>query len=428
MLIIRYPDRSNWQEILRRPALSGEDMNAIVLPVIENVRQNGDRALYEYTEKFDHVRLSSLRVSQDEFLEAANSVDNDLKKAIAVASHHIEIFHRSQQTGSSKIQTAPGVTCWQKPVAIEKVGLYIPGGSAPLFSTVLMLAIPARIAGCKDIVLCSPPGKNGLIHPAVLYAARLSGVSDVFKIGGAQAIAAMAFGTESVPRVYKIFGPGNQYVTAAKKIVARGDAAIDMPAGPSELAVIADDTAVPAFVASDLLSQAEHGADSQVLLFTLSENMATSVQNEVLKQLENLPRRDIAARSIDHSRIIVLKDIEEITAMVNEYAPEHLIIAMDDGEAVSGSIINAGSVFIGHYTPESAGDYASGTNHTLPTNGNARAYNGVNLDDFVKKITFQHITRQGLEYLSATIMKMAESEELQAHSNAVNIRLKKEHG
>ena len=428
MLIIRYPDRTTWQEILRRPALSGGDMNAIVLPVIENVRQNGDRALYEYTEKFDHVRLSTLRVSPDEFLEAANSVDNDLKKAIAVASHHIEIFHRSQQTASSKIQTAPGVTCWQKPVAIEKVGLYIPGGSAPLFSTVLMLAIPARIAGCKDIVLCSPPGKNGMIHPAVLYAARLSGVSDVFKIGGAQAIAAMAFGTESVPRVYKIFGPGNQYVTAAKKIVAQGNVAIDMPAGPSELAVIADDTAIPAFVASDLLSQAEHGADSQVLLFTLSENMASSVQNEVIKQLENLPRRDIAARSIDHSRIIVLKDIEEIIAMVNEYAPEHLIIAMDDGEAVSGSIINAGSVFIGHYTPESAGDYASGTNHTLPTNGNARAYNGVNLDNFVKKITFQHITRQGLEYLSATIMKMAESEELQAHSNAVNIRLKKEHG
>jgi histidinol dehydrogenase len=428
MLIIRYPEKSGWQEILKRPALSGQDMNAIVMPVIENVRQNGDRALYEYTEKFDHVKLSSLRVSQDEFLEAANMVDNDLKKAIAVASHHIEIFHRSQQTGSLKIQTAPGVTCWQKPVAIEKVGLYIPGGSAPLFSTVLMLAIPARIAGCKDIILCSPPGKDGKIHPAVLYAARLTGVSDVFKIGGAQAIAAMAFGTESVPRVYKIFGPGNQFVTAAKKIVSQGDAAIDMPAGPSELAVIADDTAIPAFVASDLLSQAEHGVDSQVLLFTVSDHMAFRVQDEVLKQLENLPRREIATRSLDHSRIIVLKDIREITDMVNDYAPEHLIIAMDDGETVSDSIINAGSVFIGHYTPESAGDYASGTNHTLPTNGNARAYNGVNLDNFVKKITFQHITRQGLEYLSPAIMKMAESEELQAHSNAVNIRLKKEHG
>ena len=428
MLIIRYPYKSTWHEVLKRPALSGQDMNAIVMPVIENVRQNGDRALYEYTEKFDHVTLSSLRVSKEEFLESANKVDNDLKKAIAVASHHIEIFHRSQQTPSEKIETAPGVVCWQKPVAIEKVGFYIPGGSAPLFSTVLMLAIPARIAGCKDIVLCSPPGKNGKIHPAVLYAARLTGVSDVFKIGGAQAIAAMAFGTESVPRVYKIFGPGNQFVTAAKKIVAQGDTAIDMPAGPSELAVIADDTAIPAFVASDLLSQAEHGADSQVLLFTVSENMASRVQDEVTRQLENLPRKEIASRSLEHSRIFILKDIKEITNMVNDYAPEHLIIAMDDAETVADSIINAGSVFIGHYTPESAGDYASGTNHTLPTNGYARAYNGVNLDNFVKKITFQHITRQGLEYLSPTIMKMAESEELQAHSNAVNTRLIKEHG
>jgi histidinol dehydrogenase len=428
MLIIRYPDKSTWHEILSRPAISGQDMNAIVMPVIENVRQNGDRALYEYTEKFDQVTLSSLRVSQDEFLEAAGLVDNDLKKAIAVASHHIEIFHRSQQTGTLKIQTAPGVTCWQKPVAIEKVGLYIPGGSAPLFSTVLMLAIPARIAGCKDIVLCTPPGKNGRVHPAVLYAARLTGVSEVFKIGGAQAIAAMAYGTESVPRVYKIFGPGNQYVTAAKKIVAQGDTAIDMPAGPSELAVIADDTAIPAFVASDLLSQAEHGADSQVLLFTPSEDMASRVQDEVTKQLENLPRKEIASRSLEHSRIMILKDMREITDMVNDYAPEHLIIAMDDAETVADGIINAGSVFIGHYTPESAGDYASGTNHTLPTNGFARAYNGVNLDNYVKKITFQHITRQGLENLSHTIMKMAESEELQAHSNAVNTRLKKEHG
>jgi histidinol dehydrogenase len=428
MQIIRYPDKQTWPQILERPALSGQDMNAIVMPVIENVRQNGDRALYEYTEKFDHVSLSSLRVSQEEFLESASMVDNDLKKAIAVASHHIEIFHRSQISGSQKIQTAPGVTCWQKPVAIEKVGLYIPGGSAPLFSTVLMLAIPARIAGCRDIILCSPPGKDGTIHPAVLYAARLTGVSEVYKIGGAQAIAAMAFGTESVPRVYKIFGPGNQFVTAAKKIVAQGDTAIDMPAGPSELAVIADDTAIPAFVASDLLSQAEHGADSQVLLFTLSEHMASRVQDEVSRQLENLPRKEIASRSLEHSRIMILNDMKEITDMVNDYAPEHLIIATDDAELVSEGIINAGSVFIGHYSPESAGDYASGTNHTLPTNGYARAYNGVNLDNFVKKITFQHITRQGLEYLAPAIMKMAESEELQAHSNAVNTRLKKEHG
>ncbi len=428
MQIIRYPDKSTWQDILKRPALSGQDMNTIVMPVIENVRQNGDRALYEYTEKFDHVVLSSLRVSPQEFTDASGKVDNDLKKAIAVASHHIEIFHRSQLTRSEKIETAPGVTCWQKPVAIEKVGLYIPGGSAPLFSTVLMLAIPARIAGCKEIILCSPPGRDGKIHPAVLYAARLSGVSEVFKIGGAQAIAAMAFGTESVPGVYKIFGPGNQYVTAAKKIVAQGDTAIDMPAGPSELAVIADDTAIPAFVASDLLSQAEHGADSQVLLFTLSENMASRVQAEVDLQLKSLPRKEIAMRSLEHSRIILLKDIAEIIDMVNDYAPEHLIIAMDDAENTAERIINAGSVFIGHFSPESAGDYASGTNHTLPTNGYARAYNGVNLDNFVKKITFQHITRQGLEYLGPTIMKMAESEELQAHSNAVKTRLNKQNG
>ncbi len=428
MLIIRHPDKSTWQEILKRPALSGQDMSAIVMPVIENVRQHGDRALYEYTEKFDKVTLSSLRVSQQEFLDAANQVDNDLKKAIAVASHHIEIFHRSQQTVPEKIQTCPGVTCWQKPVAIEKVGLYIPGGSAPLFSTVLMLAIPARIAGCRDIVLCSPPGKEGNIHPAVLYAARLTGVSEVYKIGGAQAIAAMAFGTESVPRVYKIFGPGNQYVTAAKKIVAMGDTAIDMPAGPSELAVIANETTNPAFAASDLLSQAEHGADSQVLLFTTSEDMASRVEAEIIAQLESLPRRDIASRSLEHSRIIILKDLTDVTAMVNEYAPEHLIIAIDDAEIIADRIINAGSVFIGHFTPESAGDYASGTNHTLPTNGYAKAYNGVNLDNFVKKITFQQITRQGLEYLGPTIMKMAESEELQAHSNAVKTRLKKGHG
>jgi histidinol dehydrogenase len=352
-------------------------------------------------------------------------VDNNLKKAIALASHHIEIFHRSQLVSPAKVETAPGVVCWQKPVAIEKVGLYIPGGSAPLFSTVLMLAIPARIAGCKNIVLCSPPGKDGRIHPAVLYAARLTGVTEVFRIGGAQAIAAMAFGTESVPKVYKIFGPGNQYVTAAKKIVAQGETAIDMPAGPSELAVIADDTATPSFVASDLLSQAEHGPDSQVLLFTLNEDMALRVQNEVVSQLETLPRRDIAARSLENSRIIILKDMSEIIGMVNDYAPEHLIIATDDAENVAEAIINAGSVFIGHYTPESAGDYASGTNHTLPTNGYAKAYNGVNLDDFVKKITFQHITRQGLEYLGDTITTMAESEELQAHSNAITTRLTK---
>jgi histidinol dehydrogenase len=323
----------------------------------------------------------------------------------------------------TKIQTAPGVTCWQKPVAIEKVGLYVPGGTAPLFSTVLMLAIPAMIAGCKEIILCTPPAKDGSIHPAVLYAARITGVTRVFKAGGAQAIAAMAYGTGSVPAVNKILGPGNQYVTAAKQLVSRGPVAIDMPAGPSELAVIADHTANPAFIASDLLSQAEHGTDSQVMLVTTSEDLAVQVQNEVEKQRAVLPRGDIAAGSLRHSRIIIMHAMDDVIAFVNEYAPEHLIIATDDAEMLGERIVNAGSVFLGHFTPESAGDYASGTNHTLPTNGYAKAYNGVNLDDYVKKITFQQITRQGLVQLGGTIMKMATTEELKAHSNAVSIRL-----
>jgi histidinol dehydrogenase len=423
MNIIRYPEIHAWPDLLKRPALKVKDVDDVVIPILDAVRNKGDIALIDYTEKLDHVRLSGLRVSLEEFIEAGNNVDNDLKKAIAVASHHIEIFHRSQQTITEKVSTAIGVTCWQKPVPIRRIGLYIPGGTAPLFSTVLMLAIPARIAGCTEIVLCTPPGKDGSIHPAILFSARITGVSAVYKIGGAQAIAAMAFGTESVTKVDKIFGPGNQYVTAAKQLVSRSDVAIDMPAGPSELAVIADDSAKAAFIASDLLSQAEHGTDSQVLLFTNSESIADQVQHEVNRQLQGLPRNKIASVSLEHSTIFILKEMHEIIAMVNEYAPEHLIIATDNADILAEEVINAGSVFLGHFTPESAGDYASGTNHTLPTNGYAKAYNGVNLDDFVKKITFQHISREGLEHLGPTIMKMAETEELQAHSNAVSIRL-----
>jgi len=403
------------------------DMDMVVGSILQAVQTSRDSALFEYTEKFDKVRLKDLRVSAKEFREADNKVEPGLKEAMATAYRQIETFHRSQLFKTEKIVTSPGVTCWQKAVPIQKVGLYIPGGTAPLFSTVLMLAIPARLAGCEEIILCTPPGNDGKINPAVLYAAGITGVTAVFKIGGAQAIAAMAYGTESVPPVYKIFGPGNQYVTTAKQLVSRHNVAIDMPAGPSELAVVADDTAHAAFVASDLLSQAEHGTDSQVILFTTSERMAGAVQREVGRQLERIPRKKIASASLENSRIFLLKDMDAVIGMVNEYAPEHLIIAAGEAESLAERIINAGSVFIGSYTPESAGDYASGTNHTLPTNGYAKAYNGVNMDDFVKKITFQQITREGLEKLGPTIMKMAVAEELQAHSNAISIRLKKKY-
>ncbi|HJZ40455.1 MAG TPA: histidinol dehydrogenase [Bacteroidales bacterium] len=424
MFIYRNPERSGWAGLLKRPVLDAGEVDALVIPILENVRLRGDEALFEYTEKFDKVIFSSLFVSEEEFIEAGQAVDHDLKTAIETATRNIEIFHKAQQVKTEKITTSPGVVCWQKPVAIRKVGLYIPGGTAPLFSTVLMLAIPARIAGCSEIILCTPPRRDGKINPAVLYAARITGVTQVFRIGGAQAIAAMAYGTASIPRVYKIFGPGNQYVTAAKQLVSRSHTAIDMPAGPSELAVIADDTSNASFVASDLLSQAEHGTDSQVLMITTSENMAVAVKNEVERQLPELPRRDIAAGSLEHSKIIVLNSMHEVMDMVNDYAPEHLIIATSDAEQLAEQVINAGSVFLGSYTPESAGDYASGTNHTLPTNGNAKAYNGVNLDDYVKKITFQQISREGLSHIGPAIMKMAETEELKAHSKAVEVRLK----
>jgi len=423
MKVIRYPEKSCWPGLLQRPVLNVREAENIVLPILDDVRFRGDEALKEYTLKFDHVRLSDFRVSNEEYHEAGTMMSNDLKKAIAKASHNIEVFHRSQSIQSQKITTSKGIECRQKAVPVEKVGLYVPGGTAPLFSTVLMLAIPARIAGCAKIVLCTPPQKDGKIHPAILYTARLTGVTDVFKTGGAQAIAAMAYGTSSIPKVQKIFGPGNQYVTAAKQLVARGDVAVDMPAGPSELAVIADETANATFVASDLLSQAEHGVDSQVILITTSENLINTVLSELDKQLHLLPRKAIATRSLRNSKAILLNNTGEVIDLVNEYAPEHLIIAASEEEKLADQIINAGSVFIGSYTPESAGDYASGTNHTLPTNGYAKAYNGVNLDSYVKKVTFQKITREGLKNIGPTIMIMAETEELMAHKNAVSIRL-----
>lgn len=424
MKIIRYPSKDTWDELLSRPVLNNRSVDAIVQPVLDDVRKRGDEALIEYTRKFDKVTLQHLRVSVEEFSEAAELVEEELKQAIETAVRNIETFHKTQQIKAERIVTTTGVTCWQKAVAIQKVGLYVPGGTAPLFSTVLMLAVPARIAGCSEIVLCSPPDKNGKIHPAVLYAAQVTGVTSVFKIGGAQAIAAMAYGTVTVPKVYKIFGPGNQYVTAAKQLVSRGDAAIDMPAGPSEVAVIADTTADPAFMAADLLSQAEHGADSQVLLFTNNENTAEKVLNEVEHQVKLLSRQELAEGALGSSKIVVMKTMDEIMEMVNEYAPEHLIIAADNYELLAEKVVNAGSVFLGHFTPESAGDYASGTNHTLPTNGYAKAYNGVNLDSFVRKITFQHITREGLDNIGGTIMRMAEEESLTAHKNAVAVRIK----
>lgn len=424
MQIIKYPKRSEWKDILKRPTFDTSSLNETVGAVLKDIRERGDKAVFEYETKFDKVELASLAVSEDEIQNSESLVSGELKQAIKVAKENIEIFHRSQIFETKKIETTKGVTCWQKSVAIEKVGLYVPGGTAPLFSTVLMLAVPAKIAGCKEIVLCTPPNKEGKVNPAILYAAKLAGVSRVFKIGGIQAIGAMAYGTESVPKVYKIFGPGNQYVMAAKQLVSLKDVAIDMPAGPSEVQVIADDTANPAFVAADLLSQAEHGADSQVILVTTSELLLAKVQQEVEKQVAELPRGEIARKALDHSKLILLQNDAEIVDITNEYAPEHLIIETANYMDIADKVINAGSVFLGHYTPESAGDYASGTNHTLPTNGYATAYSGVNLDSFIKKITFQEITKEGIQNLGNTIEIMAENEELFAHKNAVTLRLK----
>ena len=423
MILISNPDKSQWQEILKRPVMNTENLFDTVRSVIDRVKEEGDRAVLDYEEKFDKVVLASLAVSVEEQQEAENLVSEDLKAAIRLAKQNIETFHAAQRFEGKKVQTQPGVTCWQKAVAIEKVGLYIPGGTAPLFSTVLMLAVPARIAGCKEIVLCTPPGRDGKVHPAVLFAAKVAGVNRIFKAGGIQAIAAMAYGTESVPKVYKIFGPGNQYVTAAKQLVSLRDVAIDMPAGPSEVEVLADETANPIFVAADLLSQAEHGVDSQAILITTSVELQQAVKVEVERQLALLPRKEIAEKSLANSKLIVVDSMAEAIELTNAYAPEHLIIETEDYLSVAERIVNAGSVFLGSLTPESAGDYASGTNHTLPTNGYAKAYSGVSLDSFIRKITFQEIKPEGLNIIGPAIELMAANEQLDAHKNAVSVRL-----
>lgn len=423
MELIKYPPKSDWPLLAKRPALDVTTLFDTVRTVLDEVRSEGDAAVIRYEEKFDKVKLSALQVSEEEIEEACTFVSDDLKQAILTAKENIGKFHASQRFTGQKIETTAGVTCWQKAMPIEKVGLYIPGGTAPLFSTVLMLAVPAHIAGCKEIVLCTPPNKEGKVHPAILFAARTAGVSKIFKAGGIQAIAAMAYGTQSVPKVYKIFGPGNQYVTAAKQLVSLKDVAIDMPAGPSEVEVIADQTANPDFIAADFLSQAEHGADSQAMLVTSNEEIVAPVIKAIKRQLSELSRKEITEKALDHSRIVVLKDQQEVIDFTNLYAPEHLIIQTADYTHIAEQIENAGSIFMGPYTPESAGDYASGTNHTLPTNGYAKAYSGVNLDSFIKKITFQEITAEGIKNLGETIQVMAGNEQLDAHRNAVTIRL-----
>ena len=423
MILVDYPEKSRWTELLKRPVMNTEHLFDTVRDIIRTVRAEGDKAVLRYEEQFDKVQLETLEVTPQEFDEAETLVSQELKDAISLAARNIEAFHAAQRFEPIEVETQPGITCWQKSVPIERVGLYVPGGTAPLFSTVLMLAVPARIAGCREIVLCTPPARSGKVHPAVLVAARVAGVRRVFKAGGVQAIAAMAYGTESVPKVYKIFGPGNQYVTAAKQLVSLRDVAIDMPAGPSEVEVLADAKANPVFVAADLLSQAEHGVDSQAILVTTSKELQLAVQKEVERQLELLPRKDIASRSLESSKLIVVRDMDEALDMTNDYAPEHLIIETEDYAALAGRVTHAGSVFLGSLTPESAGDYASGTNHTLPTNGYAKAYSGVCLDSFVRKMTFQEIRPEGLRRIGPAIELMAANESLDGHKNAVTVRL-----
>lgn len=424
MRIIKYPKREQWAEIIERPRLDLSQLNATVASVLADVKQRGDEAVKEYEAKFDKVALTSLAVTEQEMDEAESLISNDLKDAIILAHHNIKVFHISQRFVGQKIKTQEGVTCWQKSVAIEKVGLYIPGGTAPLFSTVLMLATPAKIAGCKEIVLCTPPNKEGKVNPAILYAARVAGVSKIFKAGGVQAIGAGAYGTESVPKVYKIFGPGNQYVMAAKQQVSLDEVAIDMPAGPSEVCVIADETANAEFVAADLLSQAEHGIDSQVLLITTSESKLEEIHQQVDKQLEKLPRKELASKALENSCYVLVRDYDEMMELTNLYAPEHLVIQTANYEQLAEKVVNAGSVFLGKYACESAGDYASGTNHTLPTHGYATAYNGVNLDSYCRKITFQHLTEEGIRHIGRAVELMAEAEQLDAHKNAMTVRIK----
>jgi histidinol dehydrogenase len=424
MNIIKYPKKSEWSAIAERPHLDVSQLNATVQSVLEKIKNNGDAAVIEFESKFDHVNLNSLSVSKEEMDEAEKLISDELHQALILAHHNIATFHKSQKFEGSKIETQPGVTCWQKSVPIQKVGLYIPGGTAPLFSTVLMLATPAKIAGCSDIVLCTPPNREGKVNPAILVAAKIAGVNKIYKAGGVQAIGAMAYGTESVPKVYKIFGPGNQYVMAAKQQVSLHDVAIDMPAGPSEVCVIADENSNPVFVAADLLSQAEHGIDSQVILITTSEDFLYKVNDEVKVQLEQLPRKDIALKALNNSKFVLVKDKEEAMALSNTYAPEHLIISTNDYDELVDKVVNAGSVFLGQYACESAGDYASGTNHTLPTHGYALAYNGVNLDSYNRKVTFQHLTKEGVRNIGPAVEIMAENEQLNAHKNAMTVRLK----
>ncbi|MBI2282926.1 MAG: histidinol dehydrogenase [Bacteroidetes bacterium] len=425
MKIVQYPERAAWQPLLTRPAIDNSSLQQKVREVMNEVKLEGDEAVKKFTRQFDGVDLAGFVVSEKEISEAADMLSVELKQAISQAAANIELFHQKQTSAVEMIETMPGIQCWRRSIGIEKVGLYIPGGTAPLFSTILMLAIPAKIAGCKKVVLCSPPGKDGKLNPAILYAASLTGITAVYKIGGVQAIAAMAYGTDTVPQVYKIFGPGNQYVTCAKQLVQQEGIAIDMPAGPSEVCVLADDTADAAFVAADLLSQAEHGVDSQVLLVTTSASLVKLVQAELEQQLVQLSRKELAAKALANSMAILVKNREEALALVNEYAAEHLIISCKDTDELAAQVVNAGSVFIGNYSPESVGDYASGTNHTLPTNGFARAYSGVSVDSFVKKVTYQKLSQQGLQNIAETVVLMAEAEGLDAHANAVRVRLKK---
>lgn len=421
----RYPSQKDWPEILRRPVADLAEIERKVLPILQDVKANGDAALRKFSRLFDKVELENFAVSERELADAEKLVTKDLQDAIALAKANIEKFHLTQKESPLKIETTPGVVCWRKSISIQSIGLYIPGGSAPLFSTVLMLGVPARIAGCQHIILCTPPERSGTVHPAVLYTANLLGIKKIFKIGGAQAIAAMAYGTESVPKVDKIFGPGNRYVTAAKQLVNTEGIAIDLPAGPTELAVIADNSSHPAFVAADLLSQAEHGPDSQVVLISDDEKTIETTVAEIARQIEALPRKEIAAQALTNSKSILVKNLETAIALVNAYAPEHLILAVENAEMLSEKVVNAGSVFLGHFAPEAVGDYAAGTNHTLPTNGFARTYSGVSVDSFVKKITFQHLTESGLQNIGKAVETMAEAEGLHGHKNAVTIRVER---
>lgn len=423
MQVIKQPKKTEWSKLLKRPALDSSSLEASVSNILQQVKENGDEALKRFSTIYDKVTVNDLLVSEAEISEAEKKISDELKEAINIARQNIEVFHKKQISAVEKVETMPGVVCWRKSVAIEKVGLYIPGGTAPLFSTILMLAIPAKIAGCKEIILCTPPGKNGEVNAAILYTAKLAGITKIFKTGGAQAIAAMAYGTATIPQVYKIFGPGNQYVTCAKQLVQKDGVAIDMPAGPSEVCVMADETANASFVAADLLSQAEHGVDSQVLLVSTSEQLINDILIETQNQLDVLPRKEFAAKALENSKAILLKSEKEMIELANQYAAEHLIISCKNEEAIAEQIFNAGSVFLGNYSPESVGDYASGTNHTLPTNGYAKAYSGVSVDSFVKKITYQKLSKDGLQQIGKAVETMAEAEGLRAHAEAVRKRM-----